>query len=173
MDNFRKVIIPVVILIGVLVAVFSISPEDVVDFNDAMVDAAVAVDKAFAPIQEVINPYYEGEVVDFGKAEAARKKLLGVLTAQEAEIENTSVPDDDLCREFKAAVKAYVSNSRAIVDVYAKIIAYIKEHNPGTEEDGLAIDALFGDLLAKDEALFEKVGAVQKRMTAKHDITLE
>ena len=163
-----------VIGLGFLVhKIFFVDSGEVRNFNDTLVDIVVSSDANFDPYLGFLNQYSEGTEIDVAAMTQARDQLQTTIEADLTTLKEITVPDDELCKEFHSSSVAYVANSADVVAKYKEQIAYITEHNPGTEQDLDALDAIIAEPIARDDELFQAVVDVQAKMADKFDFELE
>lgn len=161
-------------LIGVIVSLFTVSSKDVQRYNDAMVDTVGQVDQAFTLVLPYMETYSNGEAIVIDDFAHAVTEMGTRIDTNIALVQAHKVPDDEACRTFHASLLDYANNSKAIHAVYVdKLVPYIREHNPGTEADVEILDGFFGDLIAKDGTLLERVQSTQQAMASKHKMKLQ
>ncbi len=163
----------IAIVIGVAVSIFTVSSGEVGRFNDKLVDLAMNTDSAFTGYVQLLERYISGESVDPTAMAGEQKKLMDVVEKNQKEVVDVGVPDCDLCRQFRAGVTEYLANSHQIVEQYAKINAYAAQHMPASQADVSHVEGLLAALQAEDEALFNQVGQLQKKMADEYDLELE
>lgn len=169
----RFIIIGAIVLLGAIVSFFTVSGKDVSKFNDALVDSAQSVDQTFVPLGAIMDQYAEKKQVDVSVLNSAIANAGTAIDTKISGIEAMQVPDDDLCREFHASVRAYATHSRLFLGVYRdRFLPYVEAHNPGTDDDVAATQAMFTVAVKEDERLFEVVKACQVNMAKKYKMKL-
>jgi hypothetical protein len=169
----RFAVFGIVLVIGLIVSIFTVSREDVRKFNDKLVDIANTMDTQHQSIITDIERYQSGQTIDVARMRSNIDKMDRALKVHLDKLTATKIPDDDVCREFHKTVEAYVTQRKNCPAVYRKMCDYIQDHNPGGEDDVKAVVAIVDEVLSKDEQIFQKLAAVQKKMAKKHDLTIK
>ncbi len=171
--GIRLVVLAVVFTIAGLISLFTVSSDEVITFNNQMIDINDSVELQFGEFVQEMELYYAGESVDIPTLEMEHTELMQQLETGQTQLAELTVPDCDECRDFHAALVAYNENSYKIGEAYDDIIDYVKEHNPPTDADLDYIDNALEELIQQDEILFEQVIEQQDIIANKFDITIE
>ncbi|MBN1672488.1 MAG: hypothetical protein JXR37_15715 [Kiritimatiellae bacterium] len=169
-----RLVIAAVVVAGVVgYRLLFVDTDEVVRFNDKLVDMVAQADKRFETLGGNLRQYSMGQAVDVAQMSQARdnveKKVRQDLTA----LQQAKVPDNALCKEFHTTCVQYVENSISVAETYKDVIAHIAAHNPGEQTDRDTVDGLLAEVIAKDQALFKAVGVAQKKLATKFDFKLK
>lgn len=168
----RFAVVGVLLAIGAAVSFFTVDSGDVVEFNDELVGICQETDRSFQGYVLLLEQYAGGQQVELAALDREQARIARTVERARSEIGTIDVPDDDLCREFHAAVVAYVDNFAAVADAFEEVNGYIGSHNPGTEADLAAVQELFSESFQQEEVLLAKVQSAQKRMAAEHRLDI-
>lgn len=164
----------VFVLIGVAVSYFTVSSKDVLRYNDQVVDTVGAVDASFQELRPFMIDYFDGKSVNMVAFKAATQHVGQIIGEKSSLLAQAKVPDKPTCRDFHQHLTAYVANSQRLQELYAgELMAYMEQHNPGTEADVQAVEKLAAELCAKDTQLLDAVVASQQTMATEFNITLK
>lgn len=169
----RGIIFGVVLLIGAIVSMFTVSGKDVGKFNDKLVDMVGDSNDRFTAIFATLDEYKSGKKIDVQRFENQTAELSKGVDNDNASIAALKVPDCDLCREFHGSVIDYLAVNQEYVTELGKVASYIGNHNPGNAADFAAVDAMLADEGEKEERLLGNVTDQQARMAKKYRLTLE
>lgn len=169
----RLAIIGIVVFGGILYRVFFVDSNEVIGYNDELVDMVQRSDQRFVPIGEHLDTYASGGGVDLASMGRAQSSLVKGIRDDRERLSSMTVPDSDLCRRFHDACVRYVENSLALAEKYKFVIAHINENPDPSDESVAFVHGLIADLLEKDEKLFEEVLSAQRAMAEKYDLQLQ
>ena len=165
----------IVVVAGGIVGyrILFVDTDEVIGFNDTVVDVVEKADAGFHPFVAELEKYSEGGSVDVEMLTQIRDSLESNLTRNRNRLQSVEIPEDEICQGFHAACVAYVDNSMTIAEKYKEVIEYISAHNPGDKENSDAVDELLDDLITKDQELLQAIGQHQEKMAKEFDIKLE
>ena len=163
-----------VVIIGVMgYKAFFVDSDEVVRFNDRLVDMIGRYDAKFTQFGSYVEAYSNGDKVDVAQMTATNERLAKSVKSDRDVLKFMTVPDDEVCKEFHAACAAYVENSVKFLEANGKIIDHVSEHNPAGEGDSEVVNALLAEPIADDERLFDAVTMCQRKMAERFDFKLE
>ncbi len=153
---------------------FAQRSDRIIEFNDAIVGRLVSSEKPFEAYWKAVEPWYSGEKANPKEVSAALVVLEETHRRIYDELLEFEVPSGKLCKEFYDVVLDYFEIDREVIAALNLATEYILEHNPATgKEDIDHIDGLIDPILERQEALFEQVLVLQRKMAKKYDFALE
>jgi hypothetical protein len=152
---------------------FSKIQDEIITFNDAVIDLLEQDEESFSSFVNYLKKYYGYEEIDVKQMNI----VLDTLSENHQSIVDKTtriiIPDYDVCREFHAVVMKFMDNDANIIIVYTDIIKYIGANNPGTEADLYEIANMLDPYLELNESIFNEVEVAQKSMSDKFRFKLE
>ena len=138
--------------------------DEVITYNDSVVDLLDKDNFAYEGYLNYLNKYYEGEAVDIVKMREALDMLDSTHRGNIIKTGQIDIPDHEECILFHQAFINYLDNSSEIIASYDELTNYIESHNPGTEVDVDEVDLAISPLLAKDNELLTAITEAQSIM---------
>jgi hypothetical protein len=169
----RLILIGVAVVIGVLVAIFTVDKKEVGSFNNRLVDDLAKMNAGFDDFDARIEPYRDGARADVAALRTAQQSLLTNTQGFLTKVKEMSVPDADSCRALHTAIVEYMDNSVKLADAYGEMVTYIETHNPGNDQDMAHIGSMFDNYYMIDADLLDAVVAKQEVMAKEFNIKLE
>ena len=152
---------------------FFVDTDEVIGFNDTLVDVVAASDENFSATGNYLDQYYAGEEIDVAALKSARDQLESNVRKDLQILSEVTVPEDEVCVRFHGDAVRYIENSLKMTESYAEAIDYISVHNPGTEADWEVVDKILETVIASDEICFSAVSHSQQAMAEKYNFDLE
>lgn len=170
----KKVLGFVVTLAVIGYAVFTeFRSDQVVDYNDRVVDLLGESQMPFEPFWEVLQPWFEGgQIVHAdlaGTIDTIQSEHDRVLT----ELSTIEVPGSEECQSFHAAVMRYIEMDAEIIAAYRQVSDFVAAHNPTSlEADYDQVSLLVDGLHNAQEVVFQEVLDLQGALAEAHDLEL-
>ncbi|MFC1587745.1 hypothetical protein ACFL54_05490 [Planctomycetota bacterium] len=145
---------------------FFVDSDEVIEFNNALIDMITQSNTRFDNISELEDKYYIGETIDVKNMTLVQEVLADRIQKDLVRLNGIEIPDNELCREFHMSCLNYIENSLKLAGKYAEVIDYISKNNPCKDEEAgfAAIELLTDDLLIKDEKLLDAAIASQEKV---------
>jgi hypothetical protein len=171
----KKALLLVLVLAGVGFGLFqSYSQEQVVEFNDALVDLLAESQQPFEPFWEALLPWTSGEKVDPAQLEDLLTKIESSHNTAMNELAALEIPGKALCDDYFAAVRDYITIDGELIVAYRDLVDYVGSHNPAKSEADLNyISELVDPLNERQELAFTRAQEVQADLAKKHDFELQ
>ncbi|MBM2830529.1 MAG: hypothetical protein HW411_1319 [Gammaproteobacteria bacterium] len=122
----------------------------VLEFNDRIVELLTQTNNYFDGYVTHLDKYYAGNEIDAVQMRTELDKLGKNAGSAMVAARQITVPDRQECR-----------------------MDYIDTHNPGTENNFLAIDKILEPFITGDDALFQEIVITQEEMAEKFDFELK
>ncbi|OGT66339.1 MAG: hypothetical protein A3I13_05735 [Gammaproteobacteria bacterium RIFCSPLOWO2_02_FULL_47_50] len=152
---------------------FSNIQDEIITFNDAVIDLLEQDEESFSSYVDYLDKYYGYEEIDVKQMNIALDTLSENHQSIVDKITRIVIPDYDVCREFHAVVMKFLDNDANIITVYTDIIKYIESNNPGTEADLYEISNMLNPFLELNDSIFNEIEVTQKSMSDKFRFRLE
>ena len=165
-------IIGFIVIMGIG-ALFGGKTDEVLKYNDAMVDLIDGMNQSFDPFLATVGPYHDGEEVDIDEMDTELEKLVASVKMYKDQIKQLEVPEEPVCTNFHQACLSYINNAQEICVKYDEMVDYMADNNPATQADMAAAEAIVDPLAQRDEQLFQKVISSQETMARKFNFELE
>lgn len=169
----RLILIGVAVVIGLLVAVFTVDKKEVGSFNNRLIGDMEKMNAGFDDFDLQIDSYREGARANVAALRTAQQTLLSNTEGFLTKVKAMSVPDADACRALHTAVVDYIDNSVKLAAAYSEMINYIEAHNPGSDRDVGHIDSMLDNLYSADTNLHNVIVAKQAIMAKEYNIRIE
>ena len=147
--------------------------DEVIAFNDGLIDLLEQEEKSFADYIDYLEKYYAYEEIDVDQINIAQDTLAENNNSISEQARKIIVPDYKECMTFHAAVMNFLENDARIIQTYADINKHIESNNPGTDTDINEIFVMLEPLLEQNDTRFNEIIVAQKGMSDKFRFKLE
>ena len=147
--------------------------DEVIVFNDNLIDLLEQEEKSFTNYIDYLEKYYMHEVIDVEQMNIALNALATNHASISGHIKQMDVPNYEVCRTFHTTVVNFLDNDARIITIYADVSKYIESNNPGTEPDIDEISVMLDPLLELNDSIFNEIIIAQKNMSDKFRFKLE
>lgn len=169
----RLILIGVAVVIGLLVAVFTVDKKEVASFNNQIVKDMERMDSGFKDFDANLVSYFEGDRANLDSLRTALHTLSSNTEGFLTKVKSMTVPDADSCRALHTGVVNYMDYRVKVAQGYAELLTYIEAHNPGNVQDMMHIKSMFDNYNMTDSELFDVVVAKQEAMAKEFNIRLQ
>ena len=173
MKNIRLIGFGVVIVIAVLVSIFTVSSDEVGNWNDKVIDIQLQFSTEWQVFEPSFTPWFDGKKIEDGKIDGAFATYEKDIKQTAGELKRATPPDDETCKAFHAAIMDYADIQVTHLADYRKLVDAMKATNPGTEEEIDKVATAMEALADKESILFDVIGAKQNVMASEHGLRLE
>ncbi|HEX7896656.1 MAG TPA: hypothetical protein VF950_02780 [Planctomycetota bacterium] len=170
--NGRLVAFGVLIVIGAVASVFTLSSHSVVAWNDKAVGLHQRCEKAIHRLEPVLDPYLQGRQLDEEKTDAAYLDYASEVHIASRELGYLTAPDDPECRKMQDELIAYIDFQKSQVTTLGELIEEMKAANPPAEEDVEGVKASLKALESQGKIVHNRLEAQQRAVAAKFGLKL-
>lgn len=147
--------------------------DEVIAFNDGLIDLLELEEKSFTDYIVHLEKYYAYEEIDPEQMKIVRDTLAQDNRSISEQAKQIVVPDYKVCRTFHAAVMNFLENDARIIQTYTDINEHIESNNPGTDTDINEIFVMLEPLLELNDTAFNQIIIAQKEMSDQFRFKLE
>ena len=173
MKNAKAIGIGVIIVIAVLVSIFTVSSDEVGNWNNKVIKLQTQYITQWNILDLQVMPWFKGEKVDGAKLDAAFANYEKAVKQTTGEMKRTAPPDDESCKAFHASLVDYADIQVTHLPEYRKLLDAMKASNPGSDEEQDRVGNAFDALGKKENALNDVVGIKQSAMANEHGLRLK
>ncbi len=166
-------IVILILVLGVGYKIFFVDSDEVINFNNTLVELSEKSDEKYKPFNEMFAAYYDEKEIDIKKLSDLRDTLESELSNDLQSIKDLQVPDDELCKDFHKEFVAYHKNSVEIARKYTEVLAYAAKHNPPAEKDVEAVDKILKGPQEIEDLILKNIEELQERMAKKFDLEIQ
>jgi len=145
----------------------------VIEFNDRIVELLTQTNNYFDGYITHLDKYYAGNEIDAVQMRTELDKLGKNAGSAMVAAGQITVPDHQECRKFHNVYIKYLEYNNEIITAYGTVMDYIATHNPGTENNFLAIEKILGPFITGDDTLFQEIVITQVELAEKFDFELK
>ncbi len=172
--NLPRIIISIVILAGIgIFSLINSGSDNVLNYNDKIVDLLTAMDNSFTNYVSEFDKYYERKAVDVELLDREANKIKEVTDRTKNDVLNINVPDYDICREFHRVALNYIENRIDFYEVYFELNEYIKIYSPSEMHDLQYVDNKLDPRYIERDIIIDELIVVQERMADQFDFEFE